>query len=75
MINDLLKLTDREIMTEELKADGMDEYDIDETLDKMEDSGTLKRESVRIKKQLKNALKQEIGKTTVFLQVDTPPQQ
>ena len=64
MINDLLKLTDREIMTEELKADGMDEYDIDETLDKMEDSGTLKRESVRIKKQLKNALKQESNRIT-----------
>ena len=59
MINDLLKLSDREIMAEELKADGMDEYDIDETLDKMEDSGALKRESVRIKRQLKNALKQE----------------
>ena len=64
MINDLLKLNDRELLAEELKADGMDEYDIEETLDKMEDSGTLKRESVRIKRQLKNALKQEKTRIT-----------
>ena len=64
MINDLMKLSDRELLSEELKADGMDEYDIDETLDKMEDSGTLKREAVRIKRQLKNALKQEKKRIT-----------
>ena len=64
MINDLMKLNDRELLSEELKADGMDEYDIDETLDKMEDSGTLKREAVRIKRQLKNALNQEKSRIT-----------
>jgi len=64
MIKDLMKLSDRELLSEELKADGMDEYDIDETLDKMEDSGTLKRESVRIKRQLKNALNQEKNRIT-----------
>ena len=59
MLESLIKLSNRELLAEEMKADGMDEYDIDESLDKMEDSGVLKRESTRIRRQLKNALKNE----------------
>jgi len=58
-LQDLIKLSDRELLAEEMKADGMDEYDIDESLDKMEDSGVMKRESTRIRRQLKTALKNE----------------
>jgi len=59
MLNGLIALSNRELLAEEMKADGMDEYDIDESLDKMEDSGVLKRESSRIRRQLKTALKNE----------------
>ena len=59
MLNSLISLSNRELLAEEMKADGMDEYDIDESLDKMEDSGVLKRESSRIRRQLKTALKNE----------------
>ena len=60
--NSLLKLDHRELLAEEMKADGMEEYDIEDALDRMEDSGMLKRESARIKRQLKTALKTEKDK-------------
>tara|TARA_R100001082_G_scaffold93150_1_gene59913 strand:+ start:3297 stop:4313 length:1017 start_codon:yes stop_codon:yes gene_type:complete len=57
--SNLLKLGDRDLLAEEMKADGMEEYDIEDALDKMEDTGILKRESARIKRQLKGALNTE----------------
>ena len=57
--SNLLKLEDRDLLAEEMKADGMEEFDIEDALDKMEDTGILKRESARIKRQLKTALNTE----------------
>ena len=54
-----LKLTDRELLAADMKATGMDEYDVDESLDRMEDSGMLKHEALKIRKQLRNAIRNE----------------
>lgn len=58
-LNDFLKLSDKELLAEEMKADGMAEDKIEEALDKMEDSGLLVREAHRIRRQLQSAIKQE----------------
>jgi len=42
-----------------MKGSGMDEYDADESLDRMEDSGVLKHEALKIRKQLNNAIRNE----------------
>ena len=44
-----LQLTDRELMAADMKATGMDEYDVDDSLDRMEDSGMLKHEALKIR--------------------------
>ena len=54
-----LKLSDRELLAADMKATGMDEYDVDDSLDRMEDSGMLKHEALKIRKQLKNAIRTE----------------
>lgn len=54
-----LQLTDRELLGADMKATGMDEYDVDDSLDRMEDSGMLKHEALKIRKQLKNAIRAE----------------
>tara|TARA_B110000091_G_scaffold175193_1_gene189566 strand:+ start:2728 stop:3741 length:1014 start_codon:yes stop_codon:yes gene_type:complete len=54
-----LQLTDRELLGADMKATGMDEYDVDDSLDKMEDSGMLKHEALKIRKQLRNAIRTE----------------
>ena len=54
-----LKLTDRELLAADMKATGMDEYDVDDSLDRMEDSGMLKHEALKIRKQLRNAIRNE----------------
>mgnify|MGYP003110206337 CR=1 FL=1 len=54
-----LQLTDRELMAADMKATGMDEYDVDDSLDRMEDSGMLKHEALKIRKQLRNAIRSE----------------
>lgn len=54
-----LKLSDRELLSADMKATGMDEYDVDESLDRMEDSGMLKHEALKIRKQLRNAIRNE----------------
>ena len=58
-LNEFLKLSDKELLAEEMKADGMAEDKIEEALDKMEDSGLLVREAHRIRRQLESAIKQE----------------
>jgi len=58
-LNEFLKLSDKELLAEEMKADGMAEDKIEEALDKMEDSGLLVREAHRIRRQLQSAIKQE----------------
>ena len=54
-----LQLTDRELLGADMKATGMDEYDVDDSLDRMEDSGMLKHEALKIRKQLRNAIRSE----------------
>ena len=54
-----LQLTDRELLGADMKATGMDEYDVDDSLDRMEDSGMLKHEALKIRKQLRNAIRNE----------------
>lgn len=58
-INGYLKYNDRELIAAEMKTDGMEDFEIEEALDKMEDSGVLKREAFRIRRQLNAAVEQE----------------
>ena len=58
-LNTYLNLSDRELIGAEMKTDGMEDFEIEEAIDKMEDSGVLKREAYRIKRQLNNAIEQE----------------
>jgi len=68
-----LKLTDRELLSADMKATGMDEYDVDESLDRMEDSGMLKHEALKIRKQLRNAIRTE--KTSIQSKKETETQE
>jgi len=68
-----LKLTDRELLGADMKATGMDEYDVDDSLDRMEDSGMLKHEALKIRKQLRNAIRSE--RTTVKQKEETATQE
>jgi len=58
-LNTYLNLNDRELIGAEMKTDGMEDFEIEEAIDKMEDSGVLKREAYRIRRQLNNAIEQE----------------
>ena len=58
-VNTYLNLNDRELIGAEMKTDGMEDFEIEEAIDKMEDSGVLKREAYRIRRQLNNAIEQE----------------
>lgn len=58
-LNEYLSYSDRELVAAEMKTDGMEEFEIEEAIDKMEDSGVLKREAYRIKRQLNAALEKE----------------
>ena len=58
-LNTYLNLGDRELIGAEMKTDGMEDFEIEEAIDKMEDSGVLKREAYRIRRQLNNAIEQE----------------
>ena len=68
-----LKLTDRELLSADMKATGMDEYDVDDSLDRMEDSGMLKHEALKIRKQLRNAIRNE--KTSIQNRKETEVQE
>ena len=46
-----LKMSDRDLLSEEMKNDGMEDDDIVSVLDSMEDAGTIKRDAFRIRKQ------------------------
>jgi hypothetical protein len=63
-LNEYLSYSDRELISAEMKVDGMEDFEIEEALDKMEDSGVMKREAYRIRRQLNNAIEQE--KTKFF---------
>tara|TARA_R100000541_G_scaffold58485_1_gene69787 strand:+ start:3121 stop:4185 length:1065 start_codon:yes stop_codon:yes gene_type:complete len=53
-----LKLTDRDLLSEEMRNDGMEDDDIVSILDSMEDAGTIKRDAFRIRKQIGQYLEQ-----------------
>jgi arsenate reductase-like glutaredoxin family protein len=61
-VKEFLNLSDRQLVVEEMKTDGMSEDDIMDIIDKMEDTGTLKREAFRIRKQLNQFLEQQQAK-------------
>ena len=52
-----LKFSDRDLVGEELKADGMDETEIEDSLDKLEDAGMIKIKAKSIRRVLNNAIK------------------
>lgn len=61
-VKDFLSLSDRELLIEEMKADGMDEDDVLDTIEKMEGMGSLKREAFKVRKQLNQFLEQQKAK-------------
>ena len=53
-----LKMSDRDLLAEEMRNDGMEDDDIVSILDSMEDAGTIKRDAFRIRKQITQYLEQ-----------------
>jgi succinate dehydrogenase flavin-adding protein (antitoxin of CptAB toxin-antitoxin module) len=51
-----LSFSDRDLVGEELKADGMDAAEIEESLDKLEDAGMMKMKAKSIRRLINNAI-------------------
>ena len=51
-----LSFSDRDLVQEELKADGMDAAEIEESLDKLEDAGMMKMKAKSIRRLINNAI-------------------
>ena len=54
-----MSFNDRDLVGEELKADGMDAAEISESLDKLEDSGMLKIKAKEVRRVINNAITQQ----------------
>tara|TARA_R110001583_G_scaffold130380_1_gene282144 strand:- start:54 stop:1106 length:1053 start_codon:yes stop_codon:yes gene_type:complete len=54
-----LNYNDRDLVSEELKADGIEESQIEESLDKLEDSGMLIMKAKSIRRTINNAIDQQ----------------
>ena len=54
-----LNFTDRDLVAEELKADGIEDAEIEESLDKLEDSGMMKMKAKSIRRVINNAIDQQ----------------
>ena len=54
-----LNFKDRDLVAEELKADGIEESEIEESLDKLEDSGMLKMKAKSIRRVISNSIDQQ----------------
>ena len=54
-----LNYNDRDLVTEELKADGIEESEIEESLDKLEDSGMMKMKAKSIRRVINNSIDQQ----------------
>jgi hypothetical protein len=54
-----LNYTDRDLVAEELKADGIEDSEIEESLDKLEDSGMMKMKAKSIRRVINNAIDQQ----------------
>lgn len=57
-LRDYLKMSDRELVAEELKHDGIEESEIEESIDKLEDSGMLKMKAKSVRRVLNQAIDQ-----------------
>ena len=58
-LKNYLSFNDRDLVGEELKADGMDAAEISESLDKLEDSGMLKIKAKEVRRVINNAITQQ----------------
>ena len=54
-----LNYNDRDLVAEELKADGIEASEVEESLDKLEDSGMLKMKAKSIRRTINNAIDQQ----------------
>ena len=54
-----LSLNDRDLVAEELKADGIESADIEDSLDKLEDSGMMKMKAKSVRRVIGNAIDQQ----------------
>ena len=54
-----LNYSDRDLVAEELKADGIEDSEIEESLDKLEDSGMVKMKAKSIRRVINNAIDQQ----------------
>ena len=58
-LNSYLNFSDRDLVAEELKADGIEDSEIEESLDKLEDSGMMKMKAKSIRRVINNAIDQQ----------------
>ena len=58
-LQDFLKMGDRKLVEADLEASGMEKAEIKDTVDRMQDSGLLKREAVMLRKNLQNYIANE----------------
>ena len=54
-----LNFSDRDLVSEELKADGIEDSEIEESLDKLEDSGMMKMKAKSIRRVINNSIDQQ----------------
>ena len=55
-----LSFNDRKLVAEELKADGLDASEIEDSLDKLEDSGMLKMKAKSVRRVINNAIDSQV---------------
>ena len=58
-LRNYLALSDRDLVAEELKADGIEAADIEDSLDKLEDSGMMKMKAKSVRRVIGNAIDQQ----------------
>tara|TARA_R100001443_G_scaffold13439_1_gene23424 strand:+ start:1064 stop:2083 length:1020 start_codon:yes stop_codon:yes gene_type:complete len=58
-LQDFLKMGDRKLVEADLEASGLEKSEIKDTVDRMQDSGLLKREAVVLRKNLQNYIVNE----------------
>ena len=58
-LQDFLKMGDRKLVEADLEASGMEKTEVKDTVDRMQDSGLLKREAVMLRKNLQNYIANE----------------
>jgi len=58
-LKNYMKFSDRDLVAEELKADGIEDSEIEDSLDKLEDSGMMKMKAKSIRRVLTNAIDQQ----------------